>query len=244
MAFHEVQGWPKEHYTFNGAYHERKVRCPWGERITTAAALDSAVYPYDSSEAFTNDIKITPERNSQSSDAGDGQISYNHAIVTANYTTDIKLISGDYISENLTIATEGVRWTHDELYWSNDKTNPLKQNEGPLRIFPKLTYTLQYHRLLSVPSMVYTHMGYLNSNTVFTHILGIYFNPYFLLYRGAVVTRQLTAAGLTRFNVKHIFSYDYRGGLGWNAIWRPGTGYAYIYGSDGNQVFPYPWTTF
>ncbi len=248
--YSEMHGWPRELYTLDGAAAERRVRCVWSERFAVALELDAElIYPYDSAGAILNKISTMPERNSKHEDIGGGLISYEHAILTANYST-IGPITVDLITEHLRPSVYGTKWSHRGLYWDEDGEDPLIDNEGPQRLHPTMTYDLQYYRLGAVPDSVYVLEGFINSNTVFTKILGAYILPTFLLYRGANVTRTQTAAGFTTFKVKHFCSYTFNAdangnGLGWNGVWNPETkAYALIYDVDGNQIFPYPSTTF
>ena len=246
--YSEVHGWPKELYTMKGSAFERKIRCAWSERITVANELDTyptSIYPYDSSGAILNKILIAPERNSKHSDVGtQGMISYDTAILTCNYST-FGPMTTEMVTETLSPATAGTQWTHEGLYWDAAAAEPLKTNEGPQRLLPKMTYTLHYHRLGQVPNWIYLLGGYTNSNIVFTKILGVSFLPYMLLYRYPVVTRVLTAGGVTAFSVRHTCSYAYNDGLGWNGVWSPeAKAYGKIYNAAGTQIFPYPWTSF
>ena len=242
--FTELHDFPTESYTFAGASHVRKVRCAWSDRAAVAVALDANVYPYDDTGARVSKIGTEPEGNSIHTDAGDGKISYAHAIVTAYYSTSGPM-TADLITEDLTPATGGTKWSHKGLYWSDDGSNALKENEAPERLLPRMNYTLQYHRLWEVPPALLTLGGYINSNTVYTKILSVHFNPFFLLYRYGTVRRVLTAGGVEKFNVKHFFTYAYNDGLGYKGVWRPtAKAYGAIYDVDGNQQFPYPWTSF
>ena len=243
--YHEVHGWPRELYTLDGAAAERKVRCVWSERFAVALELDAELfYPYDSAGAILNKISTAPERNSKHEDIGGGLISYKHAILTANYSTTGP-ITAELITEHLRPSVYGTKWSHKGLYWDTAGADPLIENEGPQRLHPGMTYDLEYHRLGAVPNLVYTLGGFINSNTVFTKILGAYILPTFLLYREANVTRTQTAAGFTTFKVKHFCSYTFNDGLGWNGVWNPEEkAYGPIYDVDGNQIFPYPSTTF
>lgn len=241
--FWEVHGWPKELYTLQGAAAERKIWCAWGDRFAVAAELDTyptSIYPYNDTGAILNKLHIKNAPDSKHADVGSkGMISYQNAIITANYSTWGPSTAA-LITESLRVATMGTKWTHEGLYWSNDGTNPLKVNEGPQQLQPVTTYILHYHRLHAIPAGVYNLKGYMNSNTVFTKILGTYFEPFFLRYEGAYVNRTVTASGITMFSVKHYFSHAYNDGLGWTGVLRQSTGrYAKIYDADGNQRFPY-----
>ncbi len=243
----EVQGWPKELYTDRGAGYERRIRCVWGDRFTLAGELTTypdSIYPYNTdTNAILDRLRIIPERNSKSSDAGAGKISYNNAILICNYSTRGRVVDGNLVTERLTPAMEGGRISKEDLYWDNAKTLSVQNN--PLRLYPKLTYTLRYHQLSEIPTAVYQLPGYINGDTVVTKILGISFAPYFLLYRGAIVDRTLTTAGVTKFDVTHTCSYAYNEGLGWNAEWNPAVkAYAPMYYPNGDLFYKYPWTNF
>jgi len=250
-AHAEVQGYPKEHYDWTGAQHVRKLRCAWADRLTLIGELDDSdnwTYPYDNTGAILDDVKVEPERNSRSSDAGSGKIAYQNAIVTCRYTTlGPKLVDTDLVSEHLRVSTTGGRWSNESLYWDAGQATSLKDEGdiGPQRLEGGLVYTLRYHRAVGVPASVGSYPGYLNSNTVTTKLLGVSFSPYFLLYHGAIVDRKLSYAGVTLFDVTHVLEYTYNGGMGWNAVWRKSIGaYAPIYNADGDQVYPYPWAAF
>ncbi len=248
--YSEMQGWPRELYTLDGAAAERKLLTAWSDRFAVAVELDTPpnnIYPYDTAGAILDRIKITPHQNSKSADAGGGKISYDEAVLTVNYSTSGP-VTANLVSERLTPGVYGSKWSHEGLYWNNDGTSPLLPNEGPQRLHPTMTYTLEYHRLGAVPSSVFTLGGYINSNTVFTKILGVYILPTFLRYDNAVVRRTQTAAGITTFKVTHVAQYVYNNGFGWNGVWNRFAGasgaYAPIFDADGNQRFPYPSAAF
>ncbi len=244
----EVHGWPRVLYTLKGAAVERKVWCEWGDRLIVAAALDTYpnnIEPYYNTGAMLNRMRIDVPKNSQHASTGTkGMISYDHAIITCNYSTQGPS-TADLISESLSVAQSGTKWTHAGLYWDTSGANPLQENEAPIKLEPSATYTLHYHRIAAIPSIVYTLPGSINSNTYFTKILGTYINPFHLLYCGADVDRTVTAGGVTMFSVKHKMSYTYNGGLGWAGVYNRNTRqYQYVYNSEGEQRIPYPATAF
>ncbi len=241
----EVQGWPKELYVLKGSAYERKIRCAWNDRYALASELDTypdSIFPYNTaSGAILDTIKMEPERNSKSSDAGNGKISYENAILTCNYST-LGPSTANLVSERLTPGVSGVKLAGDRLYWDTAGEKPVGTGS---RLIPVATYTLRYHRAAAVPAAALTLPGYVNNNTVETKILGVSFSANFLLYRGAVVRRVLSAAGITLFDATHVCSYAYNDGFGWNRLWRPETGtFGLVYDSDGNLKAPYPTTAF
>jgi len=236
----DMQGWPKELYVLKGSAFERKIRCAWGDRYALATELDTypnSIYPYNTDvAALIHSIKIDPEKKSESSNAGAGMIAYRHAILTCNYSTQGPS-TADLVSEWITPGLSGVKIPTDTLYWDTNATDPVGTGQ---RLVPIATYNLKYHRLAAVPASTLILPGYINSNTVTTKILGISFSAGFLLYRGAPVSRTLTAAGITMFEVTHNCSYAYNNGFGWTRFFNPATGtFAVVYDKTGTLVAPY-----
>lgn len=247
----DIQGWPQELYVVGGSAFERRVRCAWSDRLALAIELDTypdSLYPYNtSSGAILNKIKIEPEKNSKSSDAGNGKISYNTAILICNYsTTGPQYFAGKgLITETLSAGRSGWRFDESKLYWGDGEA--LKENEPPRKIECGLTYMLRYHARASVPDAVRLYPGYINSNSVATAILGVTFAVNTLLYQGARVHRILKTGSVSKFDVRHYFSYRYNATYGWNYFWRQSAnGYERVYRDAGgaNQLEPYPETAF
>lgn len=248
----EVQGWPKELYSYKGSAFERKVRCAWSVRKALAIELSTypdSLYPYDtSSGAILYSVKPEPEKNSKSSGNGTGIISYENAILTCQYSTwqgpQYDLTKG-LLTEYLTPGRGGRKFTEDKLYWSDGTA--LDRGEAPQQIACGLTYTLQIYELAVVPDAVRILPGYINNNSWATIILGVTFTPYTLLYLGAKVTRTLKTDSVTKFNVAHKFSHRYNGSYGWNYAWRKSANaYQPIYRDAGgaNQLWYYPDASF
>jgi hypothetical protein len=96
-------------------------------------------------------------------------------------------------------------------------------------------------KLAVVPASALTAVDCVNSNTVYSTVLGVYWTVGMLRVRVPKITRAWTASGLTSYTVEQQLVYKYAGGKGWNSAYNPTTGvYEYLKDSDGNQVYDYP----
>ena len=236
----EMQGWPKEDFFLDDFAPERKIIVPWSTRFNEADSIDTVEYQYaPGCGAYPVHIGIEPL------DAQTGSpsplASYEKAVLTVRYSS--KRSTEGAVTEFIE-PNEGIdRRVTGNLYWAADNPIDARNLTPPIR--PGCVYHRIRRKVAIVPAAALGQAGYVNSNLVYSVVLGIGFNPGFLRARVPGITRTWTQAGLTSYSIHQQFVYRYNGGHGWNSQYNPETGsYAPIYNEASVRIYDYPLTAF
>jgi len=236
---YELDGSPKEHFSWNGLFvATRKLVCPWTDRLTEKATLltpPGATYPgMTSAFARTVDIEGFGEQK------GSGLIAaYDKAILTVAYRTaalgdpvrqDNGLGTEIVFAEDVEPCTEFQRMSEEGLTWATGG-RALTEAEAPGRIVAGFTYV--FTRFGWEPSSytmaaVLGLVGCVNQETISSLTLGVDFEPETLFFLDPSFHREWDSAGNAKLTATFRMAYRYKspvtarngGKGGWNQFWR------------------------
>ena len=226
VDYYEMQGWPREWADLDCVGAERKLMCAWDERFTLANEITTYsdnIYPYLTvgaglADIYAEKVAIEPFA-AQTQAAIQASAEYDWALVTVRYSS-LSPGTADLVTEwiepaMITLPGGRARWEDD------DRKSPVENRESIL--MPALVYNLKYHRAAAVSASIPPAIGKINSGAVATKLLGLTFDANTLLYCVPRISRTLSMAGVTLFNIHHRCAFKSAGGNGWNWHWNAET---------------------
>lgn len=172
------------------------------------------------------------------------------AKLTINYSSETNQSEGDtpepeertIIEESLKPNTRIITMPNRKLYWNNDKTNPLKNDEAPGRLIKMVDWEYTILDFPYIPAETILYPGYVNSSAVTSTRLGLTFDAGTLLFGDPTLSRVITSAGIGSWKITYTFSFLAEG---WNKIPRAGYDtFQPFYDEYGVQFYIYPTTNF
>ncbi len=249
IDFDERPEYPKEQGYPDRFEATRKVRCDFDNRLTLAREFlgwtdeGGTIHPahkYDKDDAnfgpaYVASFSIEPIMGIDPLDGG-----YKYADLTVNYSTATTLDANNIsITESVNGASEFLTIGNAELYWTSAHTADVKidTSEYPTKLVRMLEWSYTKHRQLSIPSSVFSKMGYVNSSAISSSHLGYTFAAETLLFGNPSCARTIGSNQIDYWEITYTFMYRPNG---WNKFPRSTTGaWSYIYDATGAQVKPY-----
>jgi|GEM_PF-4486499 len=245
----DCQGTPLRFVTEDGMKGIRQVHMAWSDVGTFLDQIwDSGNnrWPaeYDSNwAAYIWKVKAGPMENSQSSAQNEHYLSYNDAVLTLEYNSNVAALnSTGVVSETFDGVDLWQSLGHRNLMWNSgqvDDPTYLKPDEqSTVQIAtPKALYIREEKGVISIPSGCVSCIGHTNNTLVHADVLGINFPAGTLMYKKPRISRQFTTEGYTRYRIIHTAEFDPQY---WNKFLRKATGqFEYVYNENGEQ-FEYP----
>jgi len=215
-----VDGAPREEGDILSRAATRVLRCNWSDRETL---IDELLSPADGNNVYPyNDWGITAYRFGVRPAGALGTsgslLAPAKADITVHYSTAGPL-TANLLTEEYLISANYQRADHRNYYYDEGGTKvPMKPCEAPVRVEPVGHYKLTFHRLAAVPNGSRTLVGYVNSNTVSSYVLGIAFPAGTLRYDGMYLQNSLIAVAASYLKCTLTFTEFIQG---WNKIWNP-----------------------
>lgn len=204
----------------NGIFEAvRVVECDWGDRVTVYNDLMGTAYPYI---AGTGAIAVggTMAGWGESSDGGDPLVAYEKARLTIRYDNRVQLVGGHWVSERLFPSAEFRQLDARSFRWENNDGRLVRDEEGPAMRHVFLDYVLTYHKAISLPAAILTHLGGCNGAQVASYTLGLTFAPEALILVAAVARRTLAPGMIPAWELTEHFQFRPSGA---NTFWRAET---------------------
>jgi len=217
MSSHELDGWPVEDIIVGENYApERKVVVDWSDRYSEVGRLGILEYQYaPGCYAYPKRFRIEP-LGAQTNAAGSETASYDKALITVRYTTGTESDGNGILTEWIEDATEEIGLTSKGVYnASGEQYEP--QTKHALTISGCVFHHVRNQAGL-IPAGVLTSVGSVNSNVVYSSILGIWFAAETLRVAVPEIKRSWTTAGMINYSIHQKFYYRYGGGYGWNGF--------------------------
>lgn len=243
VAAYEIERYPREEgNVFEGGRCVRKLKCAWTSRYDLVNELMETYWPYASGSSLPVAHEYAIEPFPKSRMGGSGSLaSYDDALVTIVYDTKVYLFNGYSISEEIVPLEEVNRYGGD-VCWSDG--SHLRDGEAPTHHEAGFRYIFTYHRLYpyQVSGDWYTYTGYVNGATMVAAVLERTFATDTMLYRGPTLRHSIMPGVMTpTVSASLRFDYMYRGGYGWQGVWRGSKGqYERCYTPAGVQILQYP----
>jgi len=196
-----------------------QLKVAWADRIALMQDLIGSVWPYASAwgkPPVCNSAGVVPF---PAEGVENGQaITYEHAIVTAQYSTDE---DQDLITESLEPVVEFITLDPKRFRWGASSGDPLLEGEAPGRQMRSLNLVRTMKRLASVPVAVRDLAGCVNDTAYNSTRLGINFAAETLLYAGPQMSNTITTSGDQGWDLTVKYAYQPQG---WNQYFRTKTG--------------------
>jgi len=185
--------------------------------------------------AFTASIVPVETPSTIEAAVTNGLIAYDEAIVTVNFTTEIK----DVASESIEPYTEFITLDHHNFAWGSGNGPMLKEEEAPGKLIRGINFVrTEYDQTTLAPELL-SLMGHVNNAPITGSILALTFPTETLLYAPPVITYKQDSTNINKFEVVKKFTYSQNG---WNVYFRGATNaYTAIYKrGSGAQYKSYP----
>ncbi len=138
---------------------------------------------------------------------------YDDALVTVNYG----ILRLDLISESLEPSVEFRQLDYRNFRWASASGDPLIEGEAPGKLVRSLALVRNYYNLTSLHSDLLTLPGKVNQAAYVSSLLGLTFPIETLLFAPGPMSRTITTAGSSGWNLQLKFSYNPNT---WNKFWR------------------------
>lgn len=170
---------------------------------------------------------------------------YTQARLTLSYSSETQTNTGTAGSDGKVIIEENIRPNTRfltipgrTLYWNNDQTSPLKNDEAPGMQIRMTDWEYTIMDFPYVPNAALIYPGYVNSATVTSSQLGYTFPAGTLLFGDPDCSRTITSEGVGGWRIRYTFTFFAQG---WNKFPRAGYDtFQPIYDYNGLQFYPYP----
>lgn len=232
----EEHGGVAENFSLDKWTASVTLRCAWGNRYLLVNDIigNSRPFPHSS-------YAVAPQASSASIvPALDAAITvgqsldYEYALVTINYSTEVK----DLVVEEIEPTTEFIKEDFRRFRWGAASGDPLTEKEAPGRLVRGMNIVRTYYQLASIHPDFLDLVGACNSAQYVSALLGLTFPAQTLLYHPPVINRAITTAGAEAFTLKA--KYTYKKG-GWNHYWRQKSqDFEQIYDVNGVVYESYP----
>ena len=194
---------------------------PWEDRTsfeTQVLSNPGNVYPYDNSGAIAYQTYTEPLRAALTQGAAEDLADYECAIVRVKYAT-FHLSGTLLISEELSSYFEASPLDYRHLTWASDQ-KPLTPGHRVGRMECGVNYRLTYHNAVALNVSALTFQNTVNDGNVSMKTLDLTFAADTLLYRSFNVGIGVYSVGVTPIKASYLFTFVYRGGFGWQGLWR------------------------
>jgi len=215
------------------------LRCAWSLRHNLVSDLLGNRRPWPFSGFAVRPLAKTARiRPVPSAFVAVGQTidAYIHALVDVTYSA---IEDTDLIAESLEPTAEFITLDFNRFRWGAANGDPLLEEEAPgkLRRGLVLNRTL-FHVNTPLPITLLTLIGTVNNAPFVSGLLGLTFNTETLLYTPPTMSRTITTAGATAWNMTLKFMFQPET---WNFFWRAKTqSYQSIFLAGGGQYKSYP----
>jgi hypothetical protein len=146
---------------------------------------------------------------------------YEWALVTVKYTTDLGSVGGNILSEDFSTFTNHWPMDHRWFMWDSDNER-LTAGQRLVFVETGIHYKLTYYNAVSIPELAFKGVSTVNAAPFDSYLLGgMTFDAECLLYRGMRLHLGVSTAGVSPMQPQYNFTYVYRNGGGWQALWRP-----------------------
>lgn len=208
-SYDDDKGIMKASVVLRCAYEDRHLlvadvcgtRLPWPKGAAGAVprALTAAIVPVE-----------TP---SSTVATANGLIAYEEALVTVNFTTEIK----DVASESIEPTIEFLTLDHRNFAWGSGNGQPLTEEEAPGRLVRGINFVRTEYDQTLLPAELLSLIGSVNDAAVTGSILSLTFATETLLYAPPSITYKQDSTNTVKFEVVKKFTYNQNG---WNAYYR------------------------
>jgi len=242
----ELEGSPKEDFSFEKFSAVVTLECPWATRFTLIEEIlfSLQMYPhFPTIGARATSIGCIP-RNAAVL-IGDGQgATYDMAEVSITYETlDAKGDGEDpevftIIEDRVEPNSEFQTLDYTDFRWDNNAGALLKPDEAPGKLIRGFNYV---QRVLNVTSVHADHVDLVdsvNSGPHTSETLGVTFAAQTLLYSNPTISRTFKSDGSSIYTIEKTFAYRKNG---WNKFFRASSqAYESIYvtGGAAHENFP------
>lgn len=260
VVYEEIHGSRREDLSDQGIRGSRTLKCAWADRITLARDLRGYTEPSGTDQIIHlpqvlpgwSNVPVSAVSISgfgaSSSDGGNTTIaSYAHALLDVTYqpngSEDNQGGDNPFASESIEGAAEFLKLSSEKLYWDNAQTEPVLDAEAPGRLIRMLDWTIQIEEMASLPSDLFSLVGYVNQNSAISPRFGYQFEAETLLLQPPRIRRKITTDGTGTWAVD--IKLTFRPG-GWNKFFRSGQTTSGVwnpvpmYDSSGNELKTYP----
>lgn len=137
---------------------------------------------------------------------------YEKAVLTVHWQTPDWDPNAPFITHTIESSTEFITLEHENLRWKSDGT-PLKPAEAPAKLIKRISESITYHRLLSIPSNLFSVIGKVNKLNTVEPVFKYQWAPETLLCCDPVIRNEISMTGdVTKsLTVKFLFQPE-----GWN----------------------------
>lgn len=228
----------------------RQCIVPWAQRRAFMVNMLYTAWPsaYDGVNAYCIQAEQEPFPESAVGDAGNGYVSYEFALVTLHYTTNVfsprsGVIGWERIRGQA--HTHPIRIPSGALHWNASDGTAVKDGDSPAYFDdPGMIYERGYAGVSSIPAAVFTSWKGINANDITAETLGVTFAAQTLKFNEYSADRQVTVSGgqawklvYEHFWLPHVNAAGTA--LGHNSFWNAeANDYQRVYLSDGTQYTP------
>lgn len=226
----------------------RTCKVAWADRWAFINEHILTAWPYHNVNAYCVEGTAKPFPDGKHSDGGDGLLSFEYALVTLFYTTNIFKISDRVFGwERLRGASDSqpLRIREETLFWGEPGGDPVESGESPCFMdFPGMTYERGYMGVNAIPATALTLLRCVNNAPLACQSLGVVFPAETLRYVDFFADRQIDTSGSD--NWKLVYYHHFKPNIdssgvarGWNWFWRPEVAdFQPVYNDSGIQYKP------
>ncbi len=269
VSYEELSPSPDENFAEDMLTTARIFKCAWSDRMTLVKELLGWTEIVRGNYVFHLPHKYQPEGLLGSlycKEVGpvkgfgalvdapvDTQVAeYNDATLVVRYESPEFSVNPDaaipLISESIEPTSEFLTLSHENIFWDNAQARPVQGTEPPARLIHMFDWVYTIHRLPYIPPALIYLTGYVNSNTIYSRSLNMYFAPEVLLLGNPSMSREYTSLGLTMWSITVRMTARE---TGWNNfpeaknvdsngnIW-----WGHLYDDSGVMMHPYPLADF
>lgn len=207
----EWEGYPQERFTRRAFEATRRLKCAWTDRYTLLGELIGVAYPYASgSNAIPVAATIEPMGWITSS------ATYQHAIITVQYSNEVRKIDSKFISEEFLPAKEIIELDYRDFEWSGG--GALTAMQRPRLIIPIIDIRTTFYDIAAAPTTALSLMGGVNNAPATSFTTGITFATGRLLYDSFEYGRNVSLAQADTFKIEYLF---HARPVDWNYFFNP-----------------------
>lgn len=213
------------------------LRCAWSNRWLLMADLvgNRRSWPHTGGKLIARSASSVPAPTYY---VQDGQAAaYIDALVSVNYSSSGE--EEDLVAESLEPTAEFLTLDYKRFRWGAANGDPLTEGEAPGKLLRSLALVRQLFKVESpLPGDLLTKIGYVNSSSYTSALLGLTFAKGTLLFQPPSLSRTITTDEVQAWNVTLKFMYKPET---WNKYWRSKTqAYDEIFLVNGGKYLAYP----
>lgn len=232
IACDEVFGTSQEDGSYTTGTAKVQLRCTWANRRLLASDLlygtDGTPRQWPSnSSLYCTQVSVKPELTKYT--ASGQEIIYEHAILDVSYAIPGNQGGGggggvpmdpiNLYSETLTPYTRVMTLGPSGFEWTSDGA-ALKSGEEPGKVIHGMRLTRHLFSVAAISSTILDLPGSVHNATYQSQLLGLTFAANTLLFIPPELSRTVTGAGASAWDLK--LSWDYQKDE-WNKVWRKDT---------------------